>query len=490
MHRLSLIALALVAGAAGFLIRGWATPFVGAWAGTHRDDHEGAPHADGEHGDEHDHGDEEEPHVPLSREAFDSLALRLEPASIAPFVKTSMLPAEVVEYPGVSASKLAAPVTGVVVAIATQPGAAVAPGDALFELRITDERVLDAQLRLLESLTRLEIVEEELRRLEPLAASGAVRGRERRDFEYEGRELRTAIDLRRGELAARGLTDGQVDRLIETKELLRTVVVRTPLRRDTVDGSQADGRGAPVRPVAWEDPAAPLEFTAENILVQPGETVERGEALCDLASHARLYLRALAYEADLPRIIELARDGAPLAAEFGHSLETHRSSASLVEGLRVRYVANHVDPTTQSYPFFLPLDNQVLNESSDEAGFRYRTWRFSVGQRGHVLAPTRSIEGHIPLPIDAVAVEGLEAFVFCPHAHGGAPHDHDHEEEAFIELEPVPVTLLYRDNRHAVVASGGQLREGDRVAMNAAHQLLMALRAESEGGGQHHHHDH
>lgn len=484
MQRLSFILIALLAAGAGFFARAWVAP--------HLDDH-----AEEEHHDEHD-DHEEEPHVPLTKEAFDTLRLVLEPAAVADFVKTSNLPAEVVEYPGVSAYKLAAPVTGVVTAIATQPGATVNPGDALFELQITDERVLDAQLQLLEALTRIEIVDDELRRLEPLAASGAVRGKQRLDYEYERRELQTTIALRRSELEARGLTGDQVDQLIRTKELLRTVVVRTPLRRNRLSGPQAAWNPEQVQAVAWEEDASGVDFSSENLLVQPGQTVQRGEALCDLASHGRLYLRGLAYEGDLASIVGLAKSGETISAEFGHSMTSHHGTSRLVQGLRVRYVANHVDPETQSYEFYLPLTNEVLSETTDGAGFQYRTWRFSVGQRAHVLLPTERIDGQIPLPIDAVAIDGPNAIVFrkmAPHEHAKPSTAEEIEvfferEEPYVELEPVPVTLLYRDNRNAVVAAGGALQQGDPIAKNAAYQLFLAMQATTEGGGHHHDHDH
>ena len=96
-----------------------------------------------------------------------------------------------------------------------------------------------------------------------------------------------------------------------------------------------------------------------------------------------------------------------------------------------------------------------------------------------------------------MAVEGPNAFVFRVHEHEEESpepvqpeegHD-EHEEEAFVELEPVAVTLLHRDTRHAVIATGGELEVGDEIAMNSAYQLLIALES-GDGGGHHHHHDH
>ncbi|MEO0529045.1 MAG: hypothetical protein AAF266_00565 [Planctomycetota bacterium] len=440
--------------------------------------------------------EEEEPHIALTERAFETLRLDLAPAEISDYTRTTAIPAQVAEFPGVSALKLAAPVHGVVAAVAAAPGVSVEPGDALFELQITDERVLDAQLQLLEALTRLQIVEEELDRLEPLAASGAVAGRQRRDLAYEQRELQTTIQLRRDELVVRGLPADQVAQLMEEARLTRTVVVRVPKSVEQLTDAAIDS-GRVVRRAAWQENTSARDLSIENLLVQPGETVERGQTLADVAAHSRLYLRVMAFERDVPLLARLAANGTALSAEFGHSVDGHEEASSVVDGLRVRYVGNHVEPGTQTYACYVPLDNELLNEAVDPAGRRYRTWRFSVGQRAHLLLPTERIAGHFALPIDAVAVEGPNAYVFRRHEHEDETHeaaedDHDeHEEEAYVEFEPVAVTLLHRDTRHAVVATGGDLAPGDEIAMNAAYQLLIALEADAGGGhGHHHHHDH
>ncbi|MEQ8849652.1 HlyD family efflux transporter periplasmic adaptor subunit [Botrimarina sp.] len=499
---IGLVVLALVAG---FLVRGW-VPLGG-------DHHDGVAHE--EHDDDHDDHDDEGPHVALSEEAVATIGLELGQAQVADFTRTTAIPAEVVEFPGVSAHKLAAPVRGVVSAVAAEPGASVDPGDALFTIQITDEQVVEAQLRLIEALTRLAIVDEELERLRPLAASGAVSGRQRRDLEYERRELQTTIRLRRDELIVRGLPESRVEALVNSGRLLESISVRVPLREQEIARSAEPGAGANVQPVAWREAVPTEDFSVETLLVEPGQTVDRGQALCDLASHAQLYLRVQAFERDVPLLARLAESGETISAEFGHSLKTHGATSSIVDGLQVRYVANHVDPESQAYACYIPLVNEVLTESTGPAGRRYRTWRFSVGQRAHLLLPTTQIEGGIPLPADAVAISGPTAWVFRPHEHDdheedqdhheGEAHeeeadhlddddhddDHDDHEEPFLELEPVEVVVLHQDPRSVVVAADGNLSPGDTIAMNNAYQLRIAIDAAASGGGGHdHHHDH
>ena len=68
-----------------------------------------------------------------------------------------------------------------------------------------------------------------------------------------------------------------------------------------------------------------------------------------------------------------------------------------------------------------------------------------------------------------------------------------HQVEAVnadIELEPVPVRMLYRDDRAVVLADDGQLSPNMRIAMNNAQALYLAMKMNSGGGGHHHDHEH
>ena len=73
----------------------------------------------------------------------------------------------------------------------------------------------------------------------------------------------------------------------------------------------------------------------------------------------------------------------------------------------------------------------------------------------------------IVLPIDAVAREGAEYFVFQQNG--------DH-------FDRVPVHVKYRDQYSVVIENDGSLFPGDVVAKRGAHQLQMALKNKSGGG--------
>jgi multidrug efflux pump subunit AcrA (membrane-fusion protein) len=385
-------------------------------------------------------------------------------------------------------------------------------------MRVTDERLVDAQLQLLEALTRVEIVEAELERLAPYAETGAVAGRKRIDLEYERRELASRIDLKMQELLGRGLPPEQVDRVRTTRKLADTVEVRMPPREGVAD---FDERGelqrvafegnAVVEPGANDARDGASEMTVEELFVNPGQSVARGDALCDLAHHRTLFLRASAFEADMGAISAAAAADTLVTAQF--SEVDYHSNVSSESGLPIRFIANHVDPTTQTYEVYVTLPNESLHSTRDSIGRTYRTWRYKVGQRAHVVVPTETVPGQIVLPATAVAVDGPLAYVFREHVEPPVPHLHDdhgnhvdadgnrldehadeHEdahEAIALEVEPVPVVVVERQAKRVVIAPGGELKPGDRVATTGGYQLFLAWKAQAEGGGGHHHdHDH
>jgi cobalt-zinc-cadmium efflux system membrane fusion protein len=71
------------------------------------------------------------------------------------------------------------------------------------------------------------------------------------------------------------------------------------------------------------------------------------------------------------------------------------------------------------------------------------------------------------LPVEAVAREGAESFVFQQNG--------DH-------FDRVTVHVKYRDQFWAVIENDGSLFPGDVVALRGAHQLQMALKNQAGGG--------
>ena len=85
--------------------------------------------------------------------------------------------------------------------------------------------------------------------------------------------------------------------------------------------------------------------------------------------------------------------------------------------------------------------------------------------------PVEQWEDQIVLPVDAVAKEGLESYVFQQNG--------DH-------FERLSVHELYRDQLSVVLENDGTIFPGDVVARRGAHQLQMALKNKAGGGADLH----
>jgi hypothetical protein len=228
-------------------------------------------------------------------------------------------------------------------------------------------------------------------------------------------------------------------------------------------------------------------FPVEDLFVATGQMMTRGAPVCKVADYRLLLVCGHAFENEIDFVSRLIDENTPVAIELGIVGE-----GDLVKGLQVQHVPGHVDETSQSFHFYVPLQNEVLKTSTDALGRKFCTWKYKVGQRVHVQVPTGEIRDQIVLPADAVVQEGPEAFVYREHIEESEYTDQraDDHEEVFIEFEPVHVTIVARDKSVVVVAPGEELAVGDRVAMSSAYQLHLALKSQQEGGGGHHHHDH
>ena len=106
------------------------------------------------------------------------------------------------------------------------------------------------------------------------------------------------------------------------------------------------------------------------------------------------------------------------------------------------------------------------------------------------------------IPRGALAVDGLNNFVFrwngeveCDHDHAhdhGPGEDHDDEPHEHIvkdQYEAIEVKLTHLGRRQVIIELSDDLKLGDRIAFNHASQLLFAMQ-NGNGGGGGHSHDH
>lgn len=419
--------------------------------------------------------DEHEDHVLITEFAARNLKLRTGRVQSAPFTRQIRIPGTVRERTALSDLAVSSRVQGVVSEVYTQPGQAVRLGQPLFRIELTGEELARAQSSLLDAIQRTDTAAKELKRLQTAADVGGVPANKLQQLKYDQQRFELEQENRRQELLIRGLTEEQVAEIVDSGKLIREVVVRMPAElEDTAPTSPRDGE------VSFDDG---LGFTIEDLHVHPGKAVRPTDRLCDVAYHTNLYFEGQAFEKDVDLIRAITQDDRRVGIEFGTEQEpTH------VANLRIIYIDNHVDPETQTFRFYIPIHNEVMGDVRD-GDVVFRSWRFKPGQRGHVTVPVEQLTGHFPLPREAVFIDGPDAFVFRrlpdDHVHSeeeNADHDHDHSRDK--EYEAVPVHVIFTDERTTVVAANDELQAGDRIAINRAHDLYLAMKS---GDGAHAH---
>jgi biotin carboxyl carrier protein len=425
--------------------------------------------------EEDSHAHEEPERVRLSPQARANLRLVVQPLQRGTYWRTIQVPGMVVERPGTSDHGITAPVAGIIQRITAVPGDAVRPGDELFTLRLASDVLRDSQAELFKTSRELQINREQRERLAGLSKTGAIPETRLLELDFQQRRLSVTLDTLRHGLRARGLTEEQV-REVEEGRFLTELIIRVP-RQEAV--SRLTTRRAPEasgpETHSHSHLAEPGEHEVEDLKVHLGEQVQAGQVLCSLAHHQSLYLQGRAFEAEGPLVARAAQEHWPVATQFPE--ESAGDWPPFRRELTIQYLANTVDPASQTFAFYVPLANE--SREYQNQGKTYRIWRFRPGQRVRLAVPVEQFQGVFVLPAEAVVREGAEAYVFRQNG------------DAFDRR---PVHVLHDDRRAVVVANDGSINEGNAIAHNAAaglNRILKAQASEGEGHGHgHHHHDH
>ncbi|MBW3539055.1 MAG: efflux RND transporter periplasmic adaptor subunit [Planctomycetes bacterium] len=454
-------------------------PAIGRWTAA---DSSGAG-APADPDDAHDH--DRAASIQLSPQARKNIGLVTGEVRLERYARSITIPAMVVERPGRTHVKVTAPITGVVSGLYVIGGQAVESERLLFRIRLTHEDVVKAQTDFLRTLGQLDVEQREIARLDEIAG-GAVANRVVLERKYERDKLQAALDAEREALRLHGLSAEQIDRIAQERRLLREIQVYVPLVH--ADASLHDDAEAEDHPLVTslersqgeeskggaisEAHAERRLFVIEELHVQTGEAVTAGKPLCTLADYSALYIEGRAFEQDGDELVAAAREARSVTALN----ETDSDRVAEVPDLRIVYVANHVDEASRALHFYVALPNEIVYRTPGPEGREFLTWRFKQGQRMQLRVPVEEWEHAIVLPVDAVAREGAEAYVFVENGN---------------VFERREVHVRHRDQLSAVIADDGSLFPGESVAVSAAHQLQMALEQQSAGeAGGHAHHGH
>lgn len=400
-----------------------------------------AKHAD-EHGhDEHAHGDDPDT-LDLSPQARKNIGLEIKTLDVSDYERTVTVPGILREPQGRSELQIAAPLSGSVQKVLVQPGEAVSPDRKLFEVRLTHEELVQAQGDLLKSVGETEVTRRELTRLEKLSADGSVAGKQVLERKYELEKQEAILQAQRQALVLHGLSEKQVEQIIESRSLLQSLVVSAPPR-------EASATGEP-----------PLLFV-QDIKVTRGQHVEVGDTLAVLADHAELVIEGNAFEKDLPTI----QDAVTEERELSAIVESKGEQPQRVTGLKILYVEGQIDPAARTVHFYVSLKNELLRDETTN-GVRRVDWKYRPGQRVQLLLPVEKWKSQLVVPAAAVAQDGIETYVF---------------QAAGDQLKRRAVHVRYRDPLTAVLANDGSVFPGDKIAVTAAQQLQIAVKNKSGG---------
>jgi len=431
----------------------------------------------------HEHGHDEGTSLALSAQAQGNIGLTpeyLQPVKLETFQRAITVPGIIVGRPGRTRLEISTPMAGVITHVHAVQGEAVDPGTLLFELRITAEELVSTQTNLLRTVGELDVENREIARLAKATESGAISQKTLLERQYAKEKLEVLMNAQREALHLHGLSVRQIDEITKNHKLLRDLQIVAP-GRDSHGAEELKLSSMEATPVslaieqerqlidesaghdssrAADESKVPLIL--KEVLVHKGETVAAGATLGALADYSELYIEGRAFEQDLEVLSQSAARNWKITAVF----EGAANSVRRIENLDLVYSASEIDAEARSLSFFVRLPNEVAREVPSPNGQRFLDWKYRPGQRLQLLVPVEEWEHQIVLPVEAIAREGAESFVFQQNG--------DH-------FDRVSVRVAYRDSTHVVVANDGSVFPGDVIALRGAHQMQMALKNKSGG---------
>ena len=429
--------------------------------------------------DPHDHGHaghDESDSLELSAQARKNIGLtseKLIPVKLQSFTRTITIPAMVVERPGKTRVTIVAPMTGIVTNVNVSPGEAVHPGRELFKIRLTHEDLVQAQAAYLKTRGELDVENKEITRIQEITSRGVIAGKVLLEREYAKEKLEAILKSQREALLLHGFSESQVDQIDKTRHLIREHQIYVPKLSDESGEVQlpnmkirrisANTSSNVVQTSALSQSTSQSLFIVQSLSVSKGDFVEAGDTLCVLADYSDLYLKGQAFEQEADELTRCMEKQWSVQA----IQEVNNKAKKLINNLKIDYLDNQIETDVRTFSVFVNLPNRIQYDGTRKNGNRFITWQYKPGQRMQLRVPVEIWEKQIVLPVEAIASEGVEHFVFQENG--------DHFDRR-------PVHILYQDQLWAVIQNDGSIFPGDKIALAGAHQLQMALKNKAGGG--------
>jgi hypothetical protein len=294
----------------------------------------------------------------------------------------------------------------------------------------------------METAEALDVVNAEIARLESVT-EGVIAGRRIVEQKYERQKLEAKLRAQRQGLLLHGLSESQIDEILKTRRLLKSLTVYAPSHEDC--------------PTCHSE----HPFHVQSLEVQTGQQVSAGDTLCVLADHCELYIEGTAFEVDVEHLRKALETDAPLSADV--LVSARREHA--VGGLKLLYLADQVDRQSRAQHFYVRLPNEIVSDRADNS-HRFVQWRFNPGQRVELSLPIESWSKQLVVPADSVVTEGAESYVY---------------RQSGDRFERVPVHVEHGDQKSVVIANDGSLFPGEVIAGNGAFQIHLGVKNQSGG---------
>ena len=397
--------------------------------------------------------------IELSDQARSNLGLELDVLKLGAFVDSIDIPGTIVPSRGRTHIDVTSPMTGVIESIMIRQGEMVESGTSLFGLRMTHQKLVEAQETYLAQLGQLDVEQKEIVRLESITRSGAVAGKTLIARKYERDKISASIRAARQALLLDGLTKSQIDQIERTRELVREVVIKAPeLHADDSLHHQSHEKDADGHQ------HVDIDLLVSELQVNRGQAVQSGQSLARLSDYQTLLIQGHAFERDADILRSAAEADLPLRAVL-QSTGSGNDSLTILEDLHIQRVENEIDPASRLFSFYVGIENRIT-QSETQQGRRYVSWQLKPGQRLTLQVPTAKYENVFTIPKSAIAQSGPDRYVFL---------------NQIGRFEQVPVRILAENSTHVAIENKRPLRSGRRLVIAGAHQLQMAMENRAAG---------
>ena len=402
-------------------------------------------------------------------------------AEVVDYAKSITFPAVVTDRPGHSVISVPSPVSGVITKVYREVGVAVSPGDPLFDILLNQQDIIRGQTEYLALLNQKAINESEIERLSALNES--LVPQKKRELLFEKQRIDVDLNNQKIVLQLQGLTDQQMTESLEMqREIITSVTVYVPFQasgfrlqtseerlQETVTNTNPETRSP-----------KPEALTIDQFHVIIGQSVEIGDALGRLSDLNQLTIQGKVFAADIGRITRAWETQSNVSAVFRSN-----GDSETVNNLTLRSIDNRINEDNGTVFCYVDLTNtsQLHESPMCDLNRRYVQWHFKPGQRCELNVDVEVIPGCIVLPVDAVARDIGEMYVFEWVGN---------EDEKRIWRKK-SVHVLHKTKDVVVITNDGSVFPGAPVAVKGASFILAALEAANQknaGGGGVQHGDH